>query len=180
VVCIPVHRPRLPRGVHARRARPMSPASVPTRAPTPVAGPISSEEKQIEASSSAVVAVDEDLRKRLHRLEALVNSMRAATQSPSPAPVSQVSCAYRFIVGPADEGQSGFNNSYPAPTNSLSCTLSAPTSVQKQPPSTPRPDCFWSNLAGEVGNIARANLDWHWDADCFPCWWIRYKTLVAT
>ncbi|GIC86107.1 Zn(II)2Cys6 domain-containing transcription factor nscR [Aspergillus udagawae] len=137
VVCIPVHRPRLPRGVHARRARPMSPASVPTRAPTPVAGPVSSEEKQIEASSSAVVAVDEDLRKRLHRLEALVNSMRAATQSPSPAPVSQ----------------SGFNNSYPAPTNSLSCTLSAPTSVQKQPPSTPRPDCFWTNLAGEIQDL---------------------------
>ncbi|EAW20702.1 Zn(II)2Cys6 domain-containing transcription factor nscR [Aspergillus fischeri NRRL 181] len=168
VVCVPVHRPRLPRGVHARRARPMSPAFVPARAPTPVAGPVSSEEKQADASSGAVGAVDDDLRKRIHRLEAVVNSMRAAMQDPSPAPVSQVSCAYRCIVGGADEEQSVFNNSYPAPTSSLACSSSIPIHVQEQPPFTSHPDCFWTSLVGEVGNVAWANLDWRWDANCFP------------
>ncbi|PKX89161.1 Zn(II)2Cys6 domain-containing transcription factor nscR [Aspergillus novofumigatus IBT 16806] len=137
VVCVPVHRPRLPRGVHARRARPMSPALVPARAPTPVAGPVSSEEKkQTDASSDSVGAVDDDLRKRVHRLEAVVNSMRAAMQDPGPAPVSQ----------------SVFNNSYPAPTSSLSCSLSIPIN-QKQPPLTSQPDCFWTSLLGEIEDL---------------------------
>ncbi|GFF87441.1 hypothetical protein IFM60648_08047 [Aspergillus lentulus] len=90
VVCVPVHRPRLPRGVHARRARPMSPALVPARSPTSGAGPVSSEEKQTDASSGAVGPVQDDLRERVHRLEAVVNSMRAAMQDPCPAPVSQI------------------------------------------------------------------------------------------
>ncbi|GIK07699.1 hypothetical protein Aspvir_003366 [Aspergillus viridinutans] len=137
VVCVPVHRPRLPRGVHARRARPMSPAFVPARAPTPVAGPVSSEEKETDVSSGAVGAVDDDLRKRVHRLEAVVNSMRAAMQDPCPAPVSQ----------------SVFNNSYPAPTSSLSCSLSIPSNVQKQPPLASHSDCFWTSLVGEIEDL---------------------------
>jgi hypothetical protein len=146
----------------------MSPALVPTRSPTPGAGPVTSEEKQTDASSSAVGPVDDDLRERVHRLEAVVSSMRAAMQDPCPAPVSQVSCAYGCIVGRADEEQSVFNNSYPAPTSSLSRSLSIPINVQKQPPLTSQPDCFWTSLLGEVGNVAWAHLDWRWDADRFP------------
>ncbi|RHZ47435.1 Zn(II)2Cys6 domain-containing transcription factor nscR, partial [Aspergillus thermomutatus] len=142
VVCVPVHRPRLPRGVHARRARRMSPAPAPAPAPTPAAGPVSPKEPQMYASSSAVAAVDEDLRKRIHRLEALVNSMRSATTSPCLASLSQ----------------SGINNSHPAPTGSLSCSPSAP-GVQKQAPLTPGSDCFWTNLTGE-GVDQIQELDW--------------------
>ncbi|KAH1311806.1 hypothetical protein KXX47_005355 [Aspergillus fumigatus] len=150
VVCIPVHRPRLPRGVHARRARPMSPTFVPPRAPTPVAGPVPSEKKQTDHSSGAVAAVDDDLRRRVHRLEAVVNSMRAAMQDSSPATVKQVSCEYWGIVGRADEEKSVLNDSYPAPTSSLACNASIPMTVQGQPPFESRPDCFWNNMVGEI------------------------------
>jgi hypothetical protein len=76
--------------------------------------------------------------------------------------------AYGCIVGRADEEQSAFSNPYPAPTSSLLCSLSIPINVQKQPPLTSQPDCFWTSLLGEVGNVAWAHLDWRWDADRFP------------
>lgn len=89
----------------------MSPTFVPPRAPTPVAGPVPSEKKQTDHSSGAVAAVDDDLRRRVHRLEAVVNSMRAAMQDSSPATVKQVSCEYWGIVGRADEEKSVLNDS---------------------------------------------------------------------
>ncbi|KAA8646854.1 Zn(II)2Cys6 domain-containing transcription factor nscR [Aspergillus tanneri] len=132
VVCVPVHRPRLPRGVHARRSR-RSP--VPASASAPAAKLVAPMEMEIQtdASSGATAAVDDDLKKRIHRLEALVNSMRSSTTSPCPAPVSQ----------------SVVNTSLPAPTTSVPCSPSVSTSIQKQTPLTRGPDYYSDNLAGE-------------------------------
>ncbi|KAL2866118.1 Zn(II)2Cys6 domain-containing transcription factor nscR [Aspergillus lucknowensis] len=102
VVCVPVHRPRLPRGIHARRSRRVSPAST----PAPTSDPVRTGENQ--AASSAAAAVDDDLKKRVNQLEELVNNMRSSVASPYPRPASQP-------VGTFP---------HPLATNSMPCTPS--------------------------------------------------------
>ncbi|KAF7597157.1 hypothetical protein BBP40_009496 [Aspergillus hancockii] len=129
-VCVAVHRPRLPRGVHARRSRRVS------TTPAPVVSAEAPMGRQIDVSSSTVAAGD-DLKERIHRLETLVNSMRSSTTSPCLTPVSQ----------------SVINYSCSAPITSGSCSPSLPTSLQKQGPLTQDPDNFWDNLAGETQEL---------------------------
>ncbi|KAF4200324.1 hypothetical protein CNMCM8927_003502 [Aspergillus lentulus] len=72
VVCAPVHRPRLPRGVYAQRARATSPAVSVSASPV-----------RMDALPTVTGAtMDEDLKVRLNKLEALVNSMRSSTSPP--------------------------------------------------------------------------------------------------
>ncbi|KAM5454875.1 hypothetical protein MaudCBS49596_002174 [Microsporum audouinii] len=70
VVCVPVRRPRLPRGAHAQRLRRIPPedpeASI-----------------RIDISPGAGTAADEDLKKRIRRLEALVDSLRSSASQSS-------------------------------------------------------------------------------------------------
>ncbi|EFR03598.1 C6 zinc finger domain-containing protein [Nannizzia gypsea CBS 118893] len=70
VVCIPVRRPRLPRGAHVQRMRRISPedpeASIQVDVPS-------------SAGAGAGIAVVDDLKERIRRLESLVDSMRSPT-----------------------------------------------------------------------------------------------------
>lgn len=83
VVCVPVHRPRLPRGIHAKRQRRLSPTPPldTTEGMEPKAGPL----------PSAVTTDDNDFTQRIRHLEELVDSMRSSILSPYSTPLDKVS-----------------------------------------------------------------------------------------
>ncbi|KAF3897752.1 C6 finger domain transcription factor nscR [Trichophyton interdigitale] len=68
VICVPVRRPRLPRGAHAQRLRRNSPED--PEAPIQI---------DIASPADAGTIADDDLKKRIRRLEALVDSMRSSS-----------------------------------------------------------------------------------------------------
>ncbi|KAF3481325.1 VrtR2 [Arthroderma uncinatum] len=67
-VCVPIHRPRLPRGRHARRTRPKTASTAPP--PTNETG-----------TAAPTAAASSDLTARVHRLESLVRRGEAANAS---------------------------------------------------------------------------------------------------
>ncbi|KAL2855957.1 hypothetical protein BJY01DRAFT_186605 [Aspergillus pseudoustus] len=126
VVCVPIQRQRLPRGIHVRRSRRVSPVASPSE-------PVSAMEVQAGAPSGAVAAVDDDLKKRIRHLEELVNSMRSSITSPYPTPVNP----------PVD------NLSHPAPTGSLPCTSSLETGLSQPDPLAGDVAYFWDTIDSE-------------------------------
>ncbi|KAL9094772.1 MAG: hypothetical protein Q9165_003043 [Trypethelium subeluteriae] len=130
IVCVPIYRPRLPRGRHALRSR-----------RTSTSPPAAS--SQLPALTTTTT-VDEDLNERIRRLEALVDSMGAAA-----ARAEKADGASR------EQSVEGSNTQTitAVPANpTTSCSPSAGGTKQNSR-STQRPDDFWADLVEEIHGL---------------------------
>ncbi|OCK75259.1 hypothetical protein K432DRAFT_429544 [Lepidopterella palustris CBS 459.81] len=128
VVCVPIRRLRLPRGVHAHRSHPTSP-------PPPPA---------VHVHAHAAIAVNENLHKRIHRLEALVDSMGAATAK---ADTASEGSREQSVEGPDTQA---------IPSACASPTISSPADskrTKKQSDLMQWPDHFWADLVEEIRDL---------------------------
>ena len=149
VVCVPVHRLRLPRGRHARRSgRTMSPVSAGRVRP-----------------AYTSVAMDEDLNKRIQRLEALVDRMGSDIVKPvrgpksSGKPVSFTdhlagsgTCqALTTTDAPRQPGESSDHPKLTLAHDDSNISIhSTSTSTESYNAVMPRSHHFWADLVAEV------------------------------
>lgn len=144
VVCVPVHRPRLPRGIHARRQRRVS--------PTPTLDTGETAEAKAGLSPGAETASDNDFTQRIRHLEELVASMRSSIVSPYSTALEKVSLVVLLhAIHCADLWQPVGDISQPESASSIPWTSSAETGSEKEKVLAEDLGCFWGNLDAEVG-----------------------------
>ncbi|KAH8682684.1 fungal-specific transcription factor domain-containing protein [Xylariales sp. PMI_506] len=130
VVCLPIHRQRLPRGRHAVRVRSIVPAT---------AAPASAPAIAPAAVSPAALAADGDLMARINRLEALlegVGSVAGMSERETRSTPGQ--------LAPSPENANGTHNSSREPSR---------TDGERNGLLGQRPERFWASLVEEIHGL---------------------------
>ncbi|KAI9734970.1 MAG: hypothetical protein M1834_002052 [Cirrosporium novae-zelandiae] len=126
VVCVPIHRLRLPRGRHRHRSRQTSPPPA------------------VQVPAHDVVAVDGDLNRRIRRLEALVDSMSSVmTRADTASGESREQSVEGPDIQVITSACASTTTSGPAVSNG----------TKKQSLLIQGPDHFWADLVKEIHGL---------------------------